>query len=125
MGYAEQVRASRDGDRFHYYWAARRALRLLDLTGDLRAIGVEGLPEGEEVEGEEVIDVAEYFGGRDAETCSWFRYTQLKHSTMRRDQLIVASELRKTLDKFAEIYRRETGNGRATKLGFAFAPTVC
>ncbi len=63
MGYAEQVRASRDGDRFHYYWAARRALRLLDLTGDLRAIGVEGLPEGEEVEGEEVIDVAEYFGG--------------------------------------------------------------
>ena len=118
MGYAEQVRASRDGDRFHYYWAARRALRLLDLTGDLRAIGVEGLPEGEEVEGEEVIDVAEYLGGRDAETCTWFRYTQLKHSTMRSDQLIVASELRKTLVKFAGIYRRETDRGRARKLDF-------
>jgi hypothetical protein len=92
VGYADQLRASRDGDRFHYYWAACRALRLLDLTGDLKAIGVEGLPEGEEVEGEEVIDVAEYHGGRDAETCTWFRYTQLKHSTMRTDQFIVASE---------------------------------
>jgi hypothetical protein len=118
--YAEQVRASRDGDRFHYYWAARRALLLLDLAGELKAIGVEGLPAGEEVEGEEVIDVAEYFGGRDAETCTFFRYTQLKHSTMRTDQLIVASELQKTLEKFAGIYRKETEKGRAAKLKFVF-----
>jgi hypothetical protein len=61
---AEMVRASRDGDRFHYYWAACRALCLLDPSGDLIVIGVEGLPEGEVVEGEEVIDVAEYHGGR-------------------------------------------------------------
>jgi hypothetical protein len=107
MGDAEKVRASRDGDRFHYYWAARRALRLLDLIGDLEVVGVEGLPVGEEVEGEEVIDVAEYYGGHDAATCTKFRYAQLKHSTMRTDELIVASELKNTLVKFAGIYRSE------------------
>ncbi len=120
MGDAAAVRASRDGDRFHYYWAACRALRLLSLTDDLEVVGVEGLPEGEEVEGEEVIDVAEYYGGRDAETCIRFRYAQLKHSTMRTDQLIVASELKKTLVKFAKIYRGELAKGRETKLQFVF-----
>ncbi|MEV5554369.1 hypothetical protein AB0L44_11965 [Nonomuraea wenchangensis] len=120
MGDAERVRASRDGDRFHYYWAARRALRLLDLTGDLKVVGVEGLPEGEEVDGEEIIDVAEYYGGRDAATCARFRYAQLKHSTMRTEAPIVASELGKTLKKFADIYRAEKGTGRQTKLEFVF-----
>lgn len=120
MRYVETVRASRDGDRFHYYWAARRALRLLNLTGDLEVVGVEGLPEGEEGEGEEVIDVAEYYGGHDAETCTRFCYAQLKHSTMRTDQLIVASELSKTLAKFGKIYRREMERGRGAKLEFVF-----
>jgi hypothetical protein len=120
MGDAEKVRASRDGDRFHYYWAARRALRLLDLIGDLEVVGVEGLPEGEKVEGEEVIDVAEYYGGYDAATCTKFRYAQLKHSTMRTDELIVASELKNTLVKFAEIYRAEMEKGREKKLEFVF-----
>jgi hypothetical protein len=117
---AEMVRASRDGDRFHYYWAACRALCLLDLNGDLTVIGVEGLPEGEVVEGEEVIDVAEYYGGRDAESCMRYRYVQLKHSTLRTDEEIVASELKKTLGKFAAIYRQELGNSRQAKLQFAF-----
>lgn len=120
MGDAEKVRASRDGDRFHYYWAARRALRLLDLAGDLKVVGVEGLPEGEDVTGEEVIDVAEYYGGHDAATCTKFRYAQLKHSTMRTDELIVASELKKTLVKFAGIYRGQMENGREEKLKFVF-----
>ena len=120
MGEAEKVRASRDGDRFHYYWAARRALRLLDLAGDLEVVGVEGLPEGEEVEGEEVIDVAEYYGGGDAATCTKFRYAQLKHSTMRTDELIVASELKNTLVKFAKVYRGEMEKGREEKLEFVF-----
>jgi hypothetical protein len=120
VGDAERVRASKDGDRFHYYWAARRALRLLDLTGDLEVVGVEGLPADEEIEGEEVIDVAEYHGGRDAASCKSFRYTQLKHSTMRTDELIVTSELKNTLVKFARIYRAEIEEGREKKLEFAF-----
>ncbi|MGW5153208.1 hypothetical protein [Rhodococcus koreensis] len=120
MGNAETVRASRDGDRFHYYWAARRALRLLDFRGDLKVVGVEGLPAGEEVEGEEVVDVAEYYGGRDAETCTTFRYAQLKHSTMRTEDQIIPSELKKTLEKFAEIYRGQLTKGQENKLQFVF-----
>lgn len=39
----EGVKASRDGDRFHHYWAARRALLLLDPLGDLKKLTIEGL----------------------------------------------------------------------------------
>ena len=120
LSYGEKVRASRDGDRFHYYWAARRALGLLDLTGSLEAVGVEGLPPGESVEGEEIVDVAEYHGGRDTASSSEVHYTQLKHSTLRTTKPVVASELHKTLEKFARIYRDEIRMGRAEKLRFAF-----
>ena len=36
------VRPSRDGDQFHYLWAARRCLLLLAPKRDLVAISVEG-----------------------------------------------------------------------------------
>lgn len=117
---ARRVRASRDGDRFHYYWAARRALGLLDLTGSLEGVGVEGLSPGESVEGEEVVDVAEYHGGRDTASSTEVHYTQLKHSTLRTELPITASELQKTLEKFARIYCDEVQLGRAEKLRFAF-----
>ncbi|WP_344017985.1 hypothetical protein [Pseudonocardia kongjuensis] len=120
MSSGEKVRASRDGDRFHYYWAARRALGLLDLTGSLEAVGVEGMPPGESVEGEEIIDVAEYHGGRDTASCAEVHYTQLKHSTLRTTDPVVASELRTTLEKFGQIYRNEVQRGRAGKLRFSF-----
>jgi hypothetical protein len=57
------VRASRDGDQFHYLWAARRCLRLLSATSGLVAITIEGASPSESstgnaVEaGEELIDV--------------------------------------------------------------------
>lgn len=120
MGDAEKVRASRDGDKFHYFWAARRALHLLDMTGDLKVVGVEGLPQGEQVVGEEVIDVAEYYGGHDMITCTSLRYAQLKHSTLRTDELIVASELENTLNKFAKVYRQQVPEKRTEKLHFVF-----
>ncbi|UNM17104.1 hypothetical protein K0P33_16015 [Pseudomonas sp. ArH3a] len=36
------VRASREGDQFHYLWAARRPLRLLTLESGFIAITIEG-----------------------------------------------------------------------------------
>lgn len=55
------LRASRDGDQFHYHWAARQALKLLLPDADLTAIAVEGVSpddtQGED--GEDVIDIAE------------------------------------------------------------------
>jgi hypothetical protein len=119
MGDAEKVRASRDGDKFHYFWAARRALSLLDLTGDLKVVGVEGLPQSDQVVGEEVIDVAEYYGGDDLATCTSLRYVQLKHSTLRTDDPIVASELENTLVKFAKAYRQQIPKKLTHKLHFS------
>lgn len=70
--------------------------------------------------GEEVIDVAEYYGGQNAANCRLFRFAQLKHSTVRTHKAIVASELRNTLEKFAKIYRAEREEGREAKLEFLF-----
>lgn len=117
---AVEVQYSRDGDRYHYYWAATRALRLLDLTGDLGAVWVEGVPKAERLEGEEVVDVAEYFGGDDLDTAQRCRYTQIKHSTKREDLEITASELKKTLEKFAKLDREALAADRAERLTFGF-----
>jgi len=76
---ADKVRASRAGDRYHYFWASRRALRLLDLNTDLARISIEGARDGEELPGNEVIDVGEYCGGSDIATCSRLRCVQFKH----------------------------------------------
>ena len=62
------VRASRDGDQFHYHWAARRCLELLPGDSDLAAITLEGasVAEGDGIEaGEELIDVGFYYGAED------------------------------------------------------------
>lgn len=56
----ERVRASRDGDRFHYTWAAARLLELLSPASDLQQVSIEGLgsaPSDEEPDGAEVIDL--------------------------------------------------------------------
>jgi hypothetical protein len=68
MSRSAQVRFSRDGDQFHYLWAARRCLRLLAPHTDLVAVTIEGVSALEAAEsapveaGGAVIDVAEYYG---------------------------------------------------------------
>jgi hypothetical protein len=42
MESAEYVRPSRDGDQFHYVWASRRSLRMLDPLGRMVMVAVEG-----------------------------------------------------------------------------------
>lgn len=115
---AEGVRASRTGDRYHYFWAARQALRLLDFHGDLTLITIEGAREGEAPSGEEVIDVGEYYGGKTREEARLMRWIQLKHSTVRVDQPITSSELQNTLAKFADLYRGAAADGSHSKLKF-------
>lgn len=41
-GFVDSVRLRRNGDRFHYIWAATQLLRLLDAGSHLQAIAVEG-----------------------------------------------------------------------------------
>lgn len=101
------LRTSRDGDQFHYYWAARQCLEMLRPGTDLVAVSIEGVSRFEVAdgasldEGLEVIDIAEYRGSEVLSDATSIVYRQLKHSTVRIDQEITMSELEKTLAGFA------------------------
>ena len=84
---ANLVRPSRDGDQFHYLWAARRCLSLLSPQTSLVGISIEGSSPNElqpiaaPLAGEELLDIAEYYGDEDVSRAQQVRYMQLKHST--------------------------------------------
>lgn len=110
MANTNLVRPSRDGDQFHYLWAARRCLNLLSTESGLMAVSIEG-PSLEEQAGaspidagEELIDVAEYFGSEEFERARLVRYMQLKHSTLHANDAWTASGLEKTIGGFAKRY---------------------
>ncbi|MDE0567344.1 hypothetical protein ON072_12400, partial [Shewanella sp. K8] len=103
------VRASRDGDQFHYLWAARQCLKLLPGAEGLTAITIEGASKiesdsGSVTEGEEIIDVGFYFGSEDLQKAQRIRYVQLKHSTTASNEPWTASGLKKTIQGFAKRY---------------------
>lgn len=99
----ESVKSSRQGDKFHYRWAARRSLKLLDPNTTLDRIEIEGSEESG-LKGEDVIDLTEYYkNGSDEQVI----YYQLKHSTKAEKGRTVPfriSELSKTLKGFGERY---------------------
>ena len=105
------TRPSRDGDQFHYLWAARRCLSLLALHGDLVAVAIEGaspheLPfESASLPAEEVIDIVEYYGDDELSNAPLVRYMQLKHSSRHAARSWTASGLKKTLVGFSARYR--------------------
>lgn len=102
------LRASRDGDQFHYHWAARQSLKLLLPGTKLTAIAVEGvsLNDTDGDDGGEVIDIAEYYGAASLRDADRVIYRQLKHSTVRADEEWTVSGLSKTVAGFAEKFRQ-------------------
>ncbi|WCM24690.1 NACHT domain-containing protein [Paraburkholderia bryophila] len=102
----ELVRPSRDGDQFHYHWAARHCLALLPGSGDLVAISIEGASKSEGAisngDGEELIDVGFYYGSEALEDARSVHYVQLKHSTQHAQKPWTASGLKTTLRGFAK-----------------------
>jgi hypothetical protein len=107
---SDLVRASRDGDYFHYLWAARRCLPLLSPHSGLVAVTIEG-PSAAETQvgsaiddGEELIDVGEYYGSEVLSKATLVRYIQLKHSTHRTSVEWTASGLENTFRGFAQRY---------------------
>ena len=103
-------RPSRDGDQFHYLWAARRCLTLLSPETNLAGISIEGASpretsnESSASAGESVIDIAEYYDDIDLSRARRVRYMQLKHSTHRVARAWTASGLKTTLRGFAARY---------------------
>ncbi len=110
MSNSDLVRYSRDGDQFHYLWAARRCLPLLSYSSGLMAVSIEGAStsesdSGSAIEaGEELIDIAKYYGSENFERADSIKYYQLKHSTQHPNEPWTASGLKKTLKGFAEWY---------------------
>lgn len=115
MANSDLVRFSRDGDQFHYVWAARRCLRLLLPSPNLVAVSIEGAstsemqPDKQIVDGDETIDVAEYYGSEEIELASCVVYIQLKHSTQRSSIPWTASDLETTVEGFAKRYTAFVG----------------
>ncbi|MEX5254826.1 hypothetical protein [Kocuria arenosa] len=119
------LRPSRDGDQFHYTWAARQSLRLLDESSGLHSLYVEavdpseqppapfsdasdaGIPAAEDEmdAGDEVVDLAEYWGSSDIDHTDRVVYRQFKHSTRHAEEPWTLSFLTKTLIGFARKYR--------------------
>ncbi len=123
------VGASRDGDQFHYHWAARRCLELLPDVSDLVAVTVEGVSPDEGggqhrvEEGLELIDVTEYFGSEELRDARLVRYTQLKHSTDQPDKAWPPSGMKDAISGFAERFlalEKAAGLDLANKLEFVF-----
>lgn len=102
---SDLIHYSRAGDIFHYRWAVKRCLELLDFNTDLQHITIEGSQECG-LAGECVVDLAEYRqsskGDRRVE------YFQLKHSTVRADTPFTLSELKETIEGFAKRYSELT-----------------
>src|SRR5436190_21128448 len=101
------VRYSRAGDVFHYRWAARRCLRMINPRSDLRNVTVEGSKEPNKA-GEYVIDLAEYSAVGSLRKTEFF---QLKHSTVRTHTALRLNELKATIAGFADRFR----DSRATQ----------
>ncbi|MDR7188272.1 hypothetical protein J2Y46_001088 [Microbacterium sp. BE35] len=102
--YSESVQDSRAGERFHHVWAAVQSLKLLDQRSGLQTIWIEGAA-GDPVAGDEIIDIAEYYGPTPGEI-DHVVVRQLKYSTKRRTTNLGLSDLRDTLRKFAMIDTR-------------------
>ena len=110
---SDLVRASRAGDQFHYRWATRRCLVLLNPSSELIYITIEGVSPSEpgfseNTPGKEVIDLAEYFGDTSTGLISKISYFQLKHSYQ--DRHWTLSGLKKTLKGFFDYYRERMQN---------------
>lgn len=108
MKRSDFVRPSRDGDQFHYHWAARQCLMLLSEASGLVAVTVEGASaiesDGVVNRGDELIDVGLYYGSEYFSDAKLVRYVQLKHSTRRQSVACGLRDIKKTLQGFARRY---------------------
>ncbi len=120
MAKHELVRPSRDGDQFHYHWAARQCLALLPGSGDLVAVSIEGPSTSERDtpthEGDELVDVGLYYGSENFADARLVHYVQLKHSTRHAGEPWTASGLDRTLQGFASRYAKLLESGSASDL---------
>jgi len=106
----DKVRASRDGHEFHEAWAARKALQLVIPLDGLVGMAVEGLaPADQENVSSETVEIADlvlYYGkGPTFDAADSVAIVQFKYSKGLAGVPYRASEIKKTIRKFAQAYR--------------------
>ena len=106
----DKVRASRDGHEFHEAWAARKALQLVVQLDGLVGIAVEGLApldqQGVSDETVEIADLVLYYGKSPTfDAAESVAIIQFKYSKSLAGVPYRASEIKKTIRKFAQAYR--------------------
>jgi len=111
------VAYSRAGDVFHYRWAARRCLRLIDPNSSVTEVYIEGSLETEKA-GEYVIDVSEYSVFDDGK--KQIDYYQLKHTTVKEDEPFTISDLKDTFTGFAARYHQHKIENNPEISGISF-----
>jgi NACHT domain len=85
---------SNAGDDFHFWWAASRALGLIQPGAELRKLTLEGLGTVDDPDDSyETVDVGEFFGGADMATATATVLSQLKYSTRHPDQAWTSARL--------------------------------
>jgi hypothetical protein len=126
----DTVRASREGHHFHEAWTSRLALELFAPKDELAGIAVEGFPPGDagnvNQAAIEIADLVLYYGDDRCtfETCTRQHVLQFKYSISEAQATVAASDLNKTLRKFAEAEKallkrhRETGAMQKRRYGF-------
>lgn len=85
---------SNAGDDFHFWWAASRALELVQPGAMLRKLTLEGLGTVDDPDDSyETVDVGEFFGGADMATATAVVLSQLKYSTRHPNQSWTSARL--------------------------------
>lgn len=119
----DKVLASKAGHAFHEAWAARSALELLIPSTKLVAITLEGfdiVDEGElDASAVEIADMVRYFGSSSVANASRTEVVQFKYSIAKATTPARASDLAKTLKKFAnaDVQLRSThGNAHVERV---------
>ena len=119
------VRASRDGHEYHVAWAARVSLELLHPMTELKAISLEGFSVQEansfSEEAMDIADLVKYFGGSTVDEAKRIDVLQLKYSPTKENEGLTASDLSKTLRKFAQTkkdLKKRLGEKRAAEVTF-------
>lgn len=108
------VSYSRAGDVFHYRWAARRCLRLIQPTSNLESVYIEGSKQRDKA-GEYVIDIAEYYHDRSKKRVDYY---QLKHTTLHQDKPLTISGLKGTIEGFAKRYKQHDNDNTLDGVSF-------
>jgi hypothetical protein len=102
----DKVRASREGHTYHDTWTARVALELLVPTTTLSAVAVEGLSTEDapiaSSAATEIADLVRYRDGVGIAQASSVEVVQFKYSIAEAAAPMRATDVRKTLAKFAQ-----------------------